>query len=158
MVEPAQIVGFALAFERKLSLVEERRVRLGSFVEWAVAALAVVALVWVISVPVARLTGPRVEASLVETREGQPPGVASGATSVPVMLLQDGRAIRLGDLESRLRQILPDRLADGRAHLSSGQFGDRQTRTYRVDGVLVQIVLERTERGGPSRVTGIFVD
>ena len=138
--------------------MEERRLRLGSFVEWVVAALGVVALGWVIAVPVARVTGPRVEAALVETREGLPPGVASDATSVPVMLLRDGRALRLGDLESRLRQVLPDRLADGVPHLSSGQFGDRQTRTYRVDGVRVQIVVERMERGGPPRVSGIFVD
>jgi hypothetical protein len=138
--------------------VEERRLRLGSFVEWVIAALGVAAVVWVVSVPVARLTGPRVEASLVETRDGLPPGVRSDATSVPVMLFQDGRAIRLGDLETRLRQLLPDRFADGAPHVSPGPFGDRQTRTYRVDGVRVQIVVERTDRGSTPRVTGIYVN
>jgi hypothetical protein len=138
--------------------VEERPLRFGSLVEWFIAALGVAALGWVISVPIAWLTGPRVEASLTDSYDGRPPGVPSAATSVPVMLLMDGRAIRLGDVESRLRQILPDRLVEGPPHLTNGEFGDRQTRTYRVDGIRLQIVLERTERGGPPRIAAIFVN
>jgi hypothetical protein len=132
--------------------------RVGSLVEWMAAALGVVALVWVISVPVARLIGPRVEASLVESRDELPPGVPAGATSVPVMLLMDARAIRLGDLDTRVRQILPDRLAVGAPHTSAGEFGERHVHRYRVNGTRVHVVIERTERAGPPRVTGIFVD
>jgi hypothetical protein len=138
--------------------VDDRRLRVGSLVEWIAAALGVVALTWVISVPLARITGPRVEASLIDSRDGLPPGVPPGATSVPVMLLMDGRTIRLGDLDTRLRQLLPDRLVDGAPHTSAGEFGERHARSYRVDGTRVHIVVERTERAGPLRVTGIFVD
>lgn len=138
--------------------VEDRRLRVGSLLEWTVAALGVVALIWVISVPVARLTGPRVEASLVESRDGLPQGIPLGATSVPVMLLRDGRVIRLGDLETRLRQVLPDRLGEGDVRTSKGEFGERHARSYRIDGSRVHIVTERTERAGPPRITGIFVD
>jgi hypothetical protein len=138
--------------------MEERRLRFGSLLEWIAAALGVVAAIWAISVPVARLTGPRVEASLIESRDGLPPGVPAGSTSVPVMLLRDGRAIRLGDLDTRLRQILPDRLREGDARTSTGEFGERQARSYRIDGSRVQVVIEPTERGGPPRITGIFVN
>jgi hypothetical protein len=137
--------------------VEQRRLRLGSLFEWLAAAIGVVSLIWLISVPVQRLIGPRVEAALVETPIKLPPGVPSGATAVPVMLLLDGREIRQGELETRINAIIPDRLATGRPQVSSGEFGERHTRQYRVDGVHVYVVCERLERGGPMRVSGIYV-
>jgi hypothetical protein len=137
--------------------VEERRLRIGSLFEWLVAGAGVFLLIWVISVPIQRLIGPRVEASLVEAPSGLPPGIPAGATNVPVMLLLDGREIRHGLLQTRLNTLLPEKFADGPAHMSSGEFGERRTRAYVVDGTRVYIVSERLEPNGPMRVAGIYL-
>ena len=137
--------------------MEERRFRIGSLFEWLAAAGVVIILIWLISVPVQRLLGPRVEASLVEAPSALPPGVPAGATNVPVMLLLDGREIRVGVLQTRLNTLLPDKFADGPAHLSPGEFGERRTRAYSVDGTRFFIVSERLEPSGPMRVSGIYL-
>ena len=137
--------------------MEERRFRVGSFFEWIAAASGVAALVWLISVPVQRVIGPRVEASLVETNAAPPPGVPTSATNVPVLLLLDGRELRHGELHSRLTQMLPDKLVNGPIIRSNGEFGERQTRTFVVNGMKFYVVCERTEPGGSMRVAGIYL-
>jgi len=137
--------------------VDERRLRIGSLFEWVAAALCLGGLIWLLSVPLQQLSGLRVDAALVDVRDKLPPGVPSGATSVPVMLLEDGRAIRVGDLEAALAKLLPGAAVDGPPHVSAGEFGDRLTREYRVSGSRVIVVSERSERGGPARVSGIYI-
>lgn len=137
--------------------MDERRLRIGSLFEWVAAAVCVLGILWLLSVPLQQLSGPRVDAALVDIREKLPPGVPSGATSVPVMLLEDGRAVRVGDLEAGVAKLLPPGAADGPPHVSVGEFGDRLTRAYRVNGSRVYVVSERTERGGPPRVAGIYI-
>jgi hypothetical protein len=137
--------------------VEERRFRIGAVFEWMAAAAGVLGLVWLLSVPVQRLIGPRVEASLVDVPAPLPPGVPAGASSVPVMLLSDGREIRLGELHSRLLQLLPDNLVNAPTVRTNGEFGERQTRTYIVDGMKFFVVSERMEPGGPVRISGIYL-
>ena len=137
--------------------MEERPLRIVSFVEWVTAVIAGVALIWLISVPVERMLGPRVEAALGDAPAALPPGVPAGATSVPVMLLLDGREIRHGELHTRLHQVLPEKRANGQVHRSNGEFGERHTRSYLVDGVKFYVVCERLERGGPLRVSGVYL-
>ena len=137
--------------------MEERRLRIGSLFEWLAAAVCVVGVLWLLSVPLQQLSGPRVDAALVDIRDKLPPGVPSGATSVPVMLLEDGRTIRIGDLEAALFKLLPRGAADGPPHISVGEFGDRTTRAFRVSGSRIFVVSERSERGGPPRVAGIYL-
>jgi hypothetical protein len=137
--------------------VEERRVRVGSVFEWAAAALGVIGLLWVISVPVQRLLGPRVEAAIGDARTATPPGVPADAVSVSVMWLLDGREIRHGDLHTRLEAILPAQLADGPAHVSHSELGDRHTRAYVVNGTRFYVVCDHLEPGGPLRVAGIYL-
>ncbi|MBA3271441.1 MAG: hypothetical protein H0T71_13110 [Acidobacteria bacterium] len=137
--------------------MEPRPLRIGSLVEWVVAAAAVLALIWLISVPVQRALGPRVEAALVDAPPPLPPGVPEGATNVPVMLLLDGRVIRHGDLHARLNQLLPEKFAAGGANRSTGEFGERHTRAYVVDGVKFYVVCERMEPNGPLRIAGVYL-
>jgi hypothetical protein len=136
--------------------VEARRLRIGSFFEWVAAAAGVIALIWLLSVPVQRILGPGVDAT-VDAPASLPPGVPAGATNVPVMMLVDGREIRTGDLQSRITNLLPDKLTDGPVHISAGEFGDRHTRAYLVDGTRFYVVCERLERGGPMRVVGVYL-
>jgi hypothetical protein len=137
--------------------VENRRLRVGSFFEWLAAVVGVAAFAWVLSVPVQRLIGPRVQAGLVEEPAPLPPGVPSGATHVPVMYLLDGREIRHGELQSRVSQMLPDTLTTAPVVRGAGMFGERHTRAYRVDGTRFFVVCERMEAGGPMRVTAIYL-
>jgi hypothetical protein len=126
-------------------------------VEWLAAAAGVLLLVWLISVPVQRALGPRVEASLAEVPSRTPPGIPAGAAHIPVMLLGDGRELRAGDLHTRLTSLLPERLADGPPQVTAAEFGERHTRLYVIDGTKVYVVCERTEPAGPMRVAGIYV-
>ena len=137
--------------------MEDRRLRAASLFEWLAAACAVLGLLWVISVPVQRMLGPRVEAAIGAANQNTPSGVPPGATLVPVMLLLDGREIRQGDLHTRLEEILPARLAEGPAHLSHGQFGDRYTRAYALNGTKFYVVCERPEPNGQLKVAGIYL-
>ena len=125
--------------------------------EWLAAALAVLLLIWVVSVPIQRALGPQVEAALIEPTTAVPPGVPVGATSVPVMLLLDGREIRQGDLMSRIDNVLPSKLAEGPPLISTSEFGERRTRSYLADGARFYVVSERLEPGAPMRVSGIYV-
>jgi hypothetical protein len=136
--------------------VEERRFRVGSFFEWIAAAAGVAAVVWLISVPIQRVLGPRVEAS-IDAPAPLPPGVPPGATNVPVMLMLDGREIRHGELHSRLTQLLPEKLLDGEIVRSNAEFGERHTRAYVVNGMKFYVVCERSEPGGPLRIAGIYL-
>ena len=137
--------------------MEERRLRVGSLFEWLAAALALSALVWLVYMPVQRMLGPGVEASLVDVPVALPPGVPAGATSIPVMLFLDGREIRHGLPHNRLLQALPDSLATAPVLRSNGEFGERHTRTYMVDGRKFYVVCERREPGGALRVAGIYL-
>jgi hypothetical protein len=137
--------------------VEERRLRIGSLFEWLAAALGVLLLIWVVSVPIQRALGPQVEAALIEAPNALPPGVPVGATSVPVILLLDGREIRQGDLMSHVDTLLPNALAEGPPLLSAGEFGTRRTRAYVADSALFYVVCERLEPSGPMRVSGIYL-
>ena len=137
--------------------MEERRLRIGSFFEWLAAALVLGAVIWLIYAPIQRVLGPRVEASLVDVPVALPPGVPAGASSIPVMLLLDGREIRHGLPHNRLLQTLPDTLTSAPVVRSSGEFGERQTRTYMVDGRKFYVVCERRELGGGLRVAGIYI-
>lgn len=141
----------------KLTGVDQRRLRIGSIFEWVAAASGVVLLIWLISVPAQRLLGPQVEAALVDTPDERRPGVPSGATSVPVLWLLDGREIRVGDLHARLNARLPERLSEGPPHISTGEFGERHTRAYLVDGTRFYVVCERPQRGAPMRVSGVYL-
>jgi hypothetical protein len=136
--------------------VEERRFHVVSLVEWAIAALGMVALVWMVSLPVKRLTSPREERALAPA-DRLPPGVPAGAVGVPVLLLIDGREIHLGDQDAMVRTLLPDALAAGPPHVSASEFGERLTRAYRLDGSRFFIVFERLQPDGPMLVSGVYV-
>jgi hypothetical protein len=73
------------------------------------------------------------------------------------MLLRDGREIRLGDLRTRLDELLPPKLADDPPVISTAQFGERHTRAYRLNTTKVYIVCERMEPNGQMKVAGIYL-
>ena len=139
--------------------MDARRIGLTALIEWAAAALCVLALIWIISVPVQRLLGPNVQAAIAddEVSSEMPRGIPAGAAIVPVMLMLDGREIRQGDLHTKLDDILPARYADGPRETSQARFGERHARRYRVHGVRFYVVCERIEPNGQMKVSGIYL-
>ncbi|MGQ0734932.1 MAG: hypothetical protein ACT4QD_14910 [Acidobacteriota bacterium] len=137
--------------------MEERRVRIGSLFEWLAAAAAVTGLVWLGSAQMRGVLGPRLAAVIVEAPGGSPPGIPEGAVHVPVLMLLDGREIRSGELRSSLDGLLPETAAEGPAHTSSGEFGERHTRAYNVGGTRFYVVCEAHVPGSPHRVSGVWV-
>lgn len=136
--------------------MEERQLRIGSLFEWAVAALGVLVAAWLISVPLQRVLGPQVEAARVDAALPLPAGVPPGATSVQVMLLLDGREIRVGELHARISQMLSEQSAVAPI-VRSREDGERETHVYEVDGTRFYVVCERTEPGAPLRVSGVYL-
>jgi hypothetical protein len=139
--------------------VDARRVGIRSLFEWAAAALGVLALIWIVSVPVQRLLGPNGQAAIDDGDIGSetPRGIPAGATIVPVMLMLDGREIRQGDLRTKLDEILPAKYADGPTETSQAHFGERHARRYIVNGVRFYVVCERIEPNGQMKVSGIYL-
>jgi len=136
--------------------VGTRLPHLGSLVEWVAAALVATAVVWV-GVTWAspwRTRAPAivsVDASLV------PAGVPGNAQSVPLLVLIDGTAIRVGDTQVDIRARLGEAPDDPEPQASRGAFGDRLTRTYLRQGTRFFLVCERTEPGGPVRISRIYL-
>jgi hypothetical protein len=139
--------------------VDARRSGISALFEWGAAALCVLGLMWIISVPVQRLLVPHVQATLTDadTTNETPRGIPAGATIVPVMLMLDGREIRQGDLRTKVDAMLPTKYADGPAETSTSQFGERHTRRYIVNGVKFYVVCERVEPNGQMKVSGIYL-
>ena len=134
----------------------ERPPRVAPLVEWVAAALVAFGLIWTISGPVHRMLGPGVEAAIVDVARVSPPGVPPGATSIPVMLLLDGREIRQGDLHTRLEETLA-RFVAGPLQPSKGEFGDRHARAYAISGTKFFVVCEKLEPNGQMKVSGIYL-
>ena len=136
--------------------MDERRLRIGSLFEWPPAALGVAGSSGSSRFRFSDLSGPRVDAALVDVREKLPPGVPGGTTSVPVMLLLDGREIKLGDLETKVRSLLPQSRLRGPPIVTSAISANADLRLRR-RGSRFYVVCERAEPGGPMRVAGVYV-
>lgn len=129
---------------------------LRSIVEWAIAAALLVSLGWFSSDLAGSWMARRT--TLVRDAMAEPPsGVPTGATSVPLLLLLDGREIRTGQTHAEIQMLLGARLAVGEPHRSPGVLGDRITQAYTDNGTRFFITTERMEPGGPVRVTGIYL-
>lgn len=131
-------------------------VPLRSALEWVVAAAVLLGVGW-FSADIARSWIARKSEPAVEAIAGVPPGVPTGATSVPLLLLLDGREIRVGQTQLSLGRILTPQMAAGDPHRSEGAHGERITQAYVDRGTRFFITTERTSRAGPFQVTGIYL-
>lgn len=127
-----------------------------SAVEWVVAAALLIGLAWFTSDYALRWLVRRSDPA-VEAVVGVPPGVPPGAISVPVLMLLDDREIRVGLTHEELERVLGSRLAVGESRTSNGAFGPRTTQQYDDRGTRFFVTTERTEEGGPVKVTGIYL-
>jgi hypothetical protein len=139
------------------------RVRLGSVVEWAVAAAFLAATVAVASLIIAAIAAPRLAAPSVAVAVArpvagtQPSGVPAGAVSVPVLPFRDGTEIRVGDTAVAVAARLGRAAEVGRQEVDRAPLGERLTRFYDHAGFRFIVVYEPFERGGEQRVAAIYL-
>jgi hypothetical protein len=136
------------------------RVRLGSVVEWAVAAMFLGATLAVAVLLIAAMESPRFSAAPATTRpaaSATPVSIPEGAVSVPVLPFRDGRELRVGDTAAGVAAKLGRSAELGRQEVDRGALGDRLTRFYEYAGFRFIVVYEPFERGGEYRVAGIYL-
>src|SRR3712207_5458810 len=123
---------------------------LRSVSEWVIAAAVLLCFGW-LSADIARLCVARTSAPAIEPVVANlPSGVPRGAINLPLLLLLDGREIRVGQSQAELRQVLTPDMVVAAPHRSSGPHGERITQAYAAQGVRFFVTFERTEAGGPS--------
>jgi hypothetical protein len=135
------------------------RARLGSALEWVVAALFLVATIGValLIVRELRVAPPGVAQAAPEPAPVVPAAVPARAVSVPVLLLLDGKEVRVGDSVDAVARTLGRSAEVGRQQVDRGALGDRLTRFYEHSGTRFVLVFEPFERNGTLRVAGIYL-
>ena len=135
------------------------RVRLGSALEWLIAAAFLMATVAVATLIVRELrTAPRAARSASEPASlSLPAGVPTRAISVPVLLLLDGKEVRVGQSVDHVSRALGRASEVGRQLADRGALGERLTRFYDHNGTRFVLVFEPFERNGALRVAGIYL-
>jgi len=136
------------------------RVRLGSIVEWAVAAAFFAATLAVAVLIVHDVHGSGVRSATplaVVTINDIPSSVPKGAVSLPVLTLIDGKSVRVGDSLSAVAVALGRSAETGREQADQGRLGERLTRFYDYGGFRFVLVYEPFERNGERRVSGIYL-
>ena len=142
--------------------MEMTRVRFGSAIEWVLAAAIIAAALGIGSVvlrelrtvsavmPVSARETPLATAAL-------PAGVPARAVSVPVLLLTDGKDVRVGDSVAAIATRLGREAEVGSQAVDRGRFGDRLTRFYEHGGTRFVLVFEPFEQNGQPKVAAIYL-
>jgi hypothetical protein len=129
---------------------------MGSAMEWVVAALFLVATVGVGSLVLREL---RAAASTNTPAAAfpavAPAGLQERAVSVPLLLLAEGKEIRVGDSSERVATLLGREAETGAQRTDHGPLGERVTRFYDFSGTRFALVFESL-RGTP-KVTAIYI-
>lgn len=138
--------------------------RLGSALEWLVAAAFLLATLVVGSLIVRELRTSAPAAAVPAQQEigpaTLPAGVPARATSVPVLLLFDGsqsRQVRVGDSVDEVARVMGRAAETGAQLVDRGAIGERLTRFYDYRGTRFILVFEPFERGGSLRVAAIYL-
>ena len=139
--------------------MEAIRVRFAPVLEWLCAA-AIIGGVLAAGLGAAReFEGVRavtaVMARSAPTPEA-PPVLAPRAVSVPLLLLADGKEIRVGDRASQVLDKLGARAQVGTDTIERKGTTERITRLYRYAGTPFALVFEVARPGATARVTAIY--
>jgi hypothetical protein len=135
------------------------RTRIASVVEWLIAAVVVtgVAAAGSVTVREARTVRALTPVSAAEPAASEPPSdIPSRTVSLPVLLLADGKAIRVGDsLPEVLKRVgVAAQVGSGPGASSEGE---RFTRFYSYIGSRFALAFERARTDAQPRVVGIYV-
>jgi hypothetical protein len=136
------------------------RARLGSVVEWVIAAAFLAATFAVGSLIVRDLQASHIRPAAAVARastSGIPAAVPAGAVSVPVLPFRDGKEIRVGDTASAVALRLGRAAENGRQEVDRVRLGERLTRFYEYAGFRFIVVYEPFERNGEQRIAAIYL-
>lgn len=143
--------------------MQATRMRYESILEWAVAAVCIVAAVGLVSMVVREFQTVSAVMPVI-AREAPAPasvptpaGVPSRAVSVPVLLLPDGKDVRVGESLTQIAARLGRQAEAGLQSIERGVVGERLTRFYEYGGTKFVLVFEPFERDAEPRVAAIFL-
>jgi hypothetical protein len=136
--------------------MEAVRVRLGSFVEWAVAALFLLGSVGVASLAMRELRATAsVSSPAPAFAVAAPAGLGDRAVSVQHLVLSAGKEVRVGTTLTEVVTALGRSAETGEERADVGPLGERVTRFYDYAGTRFALVFEPV--GGQPRVTAIYI-
>ena len=138
------------------------RARVGSAVEWVVAALFLLATLAVGSLVLRELRAaasatPAATMSATVTAAALPAHIPEKAVSVPLLILAPEKEIRVGDTAARVAAVLGREAETGVQQSDIGPSGERTTRFYDFSGTRFALVYESAEKGGSHKVTAIYL-
>lgn len=141
--------------------MQATRARFGSALEWVLAA-AIIAVVFVTGSVVWRELKTVSATMPIIARESQPSpivpaGVPARAVSVPVLLLQGEKQVRVGDTVSTVAARLGREAEVGSQIVERARYGERLTRFYEHQGTRFVLVFEPFQPNGEPKVAAIYL-
>jgi hypothetical protein len=138
------------------------RARVGSAVEWIVAAVFLLATLAVGSLVLRELRAaasatPATMSAAVTTAAALPAHIPEKAVSVPLLILAPEKEIRVGDTAAHVAAVLGREAETGVQQSDIGPLGERTTRFYDFSGTRFALVYESPEKGGSHKVTAIYL-
>ena len=144
--------------------MEATRVRVESVLEWVLAAACMLVALAVGSLVVREFRTVSAvtsviarEAPLPAPAAPAPAAVPPRAVSVPVLLLPDGNAVRVGETLSEVAARLGRQAEAGAQAVERAPNGERLTRFYEHAGARFVLVFEPFERNAEPQVTAIYL-
>ena len=140
--------------------MEASRRRFEAIVEWAIAAAFIAAVVAVVAVAVRefRTVNPVTPVIAREPSDAPvPAGVPSRAVSVPMLPLQDGNTIRLGESLSSVTARLGREVEVRPPMADHTPVGERVTRFYNQAGTQFIVVFELPAGANEMQVSAIYL-
>jgi hypothetical protein len=133
-------------------------------VEWVVAAAFLIATLAVGSLVLRELraaasAGPDNPNPAAATTAATmlPASLGPKAVSVPLLILAEGRELRVGDSAARVADVLGREAETGVQQSDIGPLGERTTRFYDYSGTRFALVFESPNKGSVLRVTAIYL-
>ena len=142
--------------------MEATRIRVTSVLEWAVAVVLILATLAVGAIvvrefrTVAAVT-PVIADEVPAAVLPAPAGVPARAVSVPVLLLPDGLAVRVGETLAQIAARLGRQAEVGMESVERAPNGERVTRFYEHGGSRFVLVFEPFEREAEPRIAAIYL-
>jgi len=140
--------------------MEARRARLGSVLEWILAAVCLVALLSSGSMLVRDFRTVSAVTPVIANEvplPDPPAAVPSRSTSVPVLLFPDGSHVNVGDSAADVVSLLGSHAEVGSPSTDRIASGERVTRFYERGGVRFALVFAPSGGDGQITLAGIYV-
>lgn len=140
--------------------METTRIRVGSVLEWGIAAACIVAALGLGSVALQEIRDLRAVTPVIAGARAPidiPASIPSQAASVSMVALKNGVRLEVGEsADSAVDKV--QRWQVGRESIERGPNGDRVMRSYNDGNQSFLLVLESPEGGPSARVVAIFLE